>query len=184
MSTIRVHEDQENQRRVLGGKENVVVPLGQQQTLHQQQNKRAVLGVISQNYSRQAKSVSIAIILSLFYSGGRSACLCTLGKFEIVESEWREARERAKETELLLHRGRERRLGWASNLNWSVASCTCFTRIKAFFHIFVTHVYVGDGKEIFFPLFLKFARFHYAQWRDIPLNACVGGHFETWRIHA
>ncbi|OXU29124.1 hypothetical protein TSAR_013877 [Trichomalopsis sarcophagae] len=45
MATIRVHEDQENRR--LPGKENV--------GLAQQQNKRAVLGVLSNNFVRSAK---------------------------------------------------------------------------------------------------------------------------------
>ncbi|XP_011501243.1 PREDICTED: cyclin-A1 [Ceratosolen solmsi marchali] len=50
MATMRVHEDQENRR--VGLKENVIA-VGQQQP--QQQNKRAVLGVLSNNFVRNAK---------------------------------------------------------------------------------------------------------------------------------
>lgn len=67
MATIRVHEDQEN--RVIAdirrqGKENASVPLQNQN----QQQKRAVLGVLQNNCPRASKPVSIfSLSLALAY---------------------------------------------------------------------------------------------------------------------
>ena len=55
MATLRLHEDQENRR--LQGKENMIlVDNGKQQT--HQLNKRAVLGVLANNFVRNSKPVS------------------------------------------------------------------------------------------------------------------------------